>query len=98
LRCTLNLAWNDAAARVRPVPVDDWTNPQRPKPDLLRLEFDLITAHAVVRGRLRADDVDALAGWFTESQLRMATYRPDHDDVGEFEQMLLRRALEMMPS
>jgi hypothetical protein len=94
----LNLAWNDAPARVRSVPVDDWVNPQRPKPELLRQEFDVITAHGVARGRLRPADVGSLAAWFAEIQRRMATYQPDLDDVVEFEQMLLRDAISTLPS
>ncbi|ABW10892.1 glycosyl transferase family 2 [Parafrankia sp. EAN1pec] len=94
---TLNLAWNDAPARVRPVPVDDWVNPQRPKPELLRQEFDIITAHGLARGRISQGDIEALTSWFTRAQRRMATYRPDVDDVEEFEQMLLRDGIGSMP-
>ncbi|CUU55383.1 Glycosyl transferase family 2 [Parafrankia irregularis] len=90
---TLNLAWNDAQARVRPVPVDDWVNPQRPKPELLRQEFDIITAHGVTKGRILPGEVESLSSWFTQTQHRMATYRPDVDDVEEFEQMLLREGI-----
>ncbi|OAA19863.1 Glycosyl transferase family 2 [Frankia sp. EI5c] len=95
---TLNLAWNDAAARVRPVPVDDWVNPQRPKPELLRQEFDAIVAHGVTKGRLSSESIELLNSWFTETQHRMATYRPDGDDVAEFEQMLLREAINALLS
>ncbi|EFC84960.1 glycosyltransferase [Parafrankia sp. EUN1f] len=94
---TLNLVWNDAAARVRPVPVDDWVNPQRPKPELLRQEFDLITAHGVAKGRIGPQDVISLTSWFAEAQHRMATYQPDSDDVAEFEMMLLTEAIRTMP-
>jgi hypothetical protein len=77
--------------------VDDWVNPQRPKPELLRREFDLLIAHAVAHGRLRAEATGPLAAWFDQARRRMATYRPDHDEVAEFEQMLLRDALSSLP-
>ncbi|CAO5252876.1 glycosyltransferase [Frankia sp. AgKG'84/4] len=94
---TLNLAWNDNADRVRSIPADDWTNPQRPKPDLLRREFDLLIEHGIAKGRLRPDDLPALDDWYRTTQRRMATYRPDKDDAQEFEKILLREAINTMP-
>jgi glycosyltransferase involved in cell wall biosynthesis len=86
----INLAWNDAPARVRPVLADDWTNPQRPKPDLLRAELDVLLAHAVNAGRLRAEQVGPVRSWFGQIHQRMAAYRPGSDDPIRFEGDLLR--------
>jgi len=86
----LNLAWNDAPGRVRPVLSDDWTNPQRPKPDLLRAELDVLVAHAIGTGRLRKEDAAFIHSWFGLVHDRMARYQPDADDPTEFEAGLLR--------
>ncbi len=93
----LNLAWNDSAGRVRSMPVDDWTNPQRPKPELLRQEFDIIVEHGIARGRLDPNNLTALDAWYHATHRMMATYRPDHDDAQEFEKMLLQVAIKTMP-
>ncbi|MEW9551936.1 glycosyltransferase [Nonomuraea sp. NPDC050783] len=90
------LHWNDLRARVRPVLADDWTNPQRPKPDLMRREFALLTTHAVRRGRLAVRQVPGLRRWFDEVHDFMSRYRPGEDDPQEFEQDLLRHALSRL--
>ncbi|MFE9968214.1 glycosyltransferase family 2 protein [Streptomyces sp. NPDC005525] len=43
---SLLLDWNESGVRMRPVICDDWTNPQRPKPDLIGKEFELLVQHA----------------------------------------------------
>jgi glycosyltransferase involved in cell wall biosynthesis len=97
IEMSLNLAWNDIAARVRPVPVDDWVNPQRPKPYLPRAEFELMLTHAQHVGRLKDDGVEQLRIWFRAVQERMATYRHDDDDPTAFEHDLLLFAMEQLP-
>ncbi|OHV49002.1 glycosyl transferase [Pseudofrankia sp. BMG5.36] len=92
----LNLAWNDSSARVRPVLSDDWTNPQRPKPDLLRAELEVILAHAISTGRLRPDGTAPVLAWFNHVHDCMATYQPGADDPAEFETRLLRFSTEAL--
>ncbi|WP_367132699.1 glycosyltransferase [Saccharothrix sp. HUAS TT1] len=87
----LLLHWNRHATRMRPVLADDWTNPQRPKPELLREEFELLLAHAVAEGR--PADVPRLRAWFDRAHDLMAEYRPGVDDPRRFELDLLDRSL-----
>lgn len=87
------LHWNDLGVRLRPVLADDWVNPQRPKPDLMREEFSLLVDHAVRRGRLSEPEVAKLEAWFRSTHNLMAEYRPDDDDPQEFEGTLLKRSL-----
>ena len=89
----LLLHWNDHALRMRPVLADEWTNPQRPKPDLLEQEFQVLVDHAVRSGRLAATSTTALVAWFDAVYARMATYHPDHDDPQRFERQLLEMSL-----
>lgn len=89
----LLLHWNDSGARMRPVIADDWTNPQRPKPDLIVDEFRLLTEHALRRGRISAEALPALEKWFAVAHELMARYRPSVDDPTEFEQRLLEQSL-----
>lgn len=94
----INLAWNDAPGRIRPISVDDWTNPQRPKPELLRQEFEVITAYALTRGRLNQSAARALETWFKAAHERMARYQSEKDDVLEFEKQLLDDATSTWPA
>lgn len=87
----LLLHWNRHATRMRPVLADDWTNPQRPKPELMRQEFELLVAHAVEAGR--PVDVPVLRAWFDRAHELMAAYRPGVDDPLRFELDLLDRSL-----
>ncbi|WP_067818937.1 glycosyltransferase family 2 protein [Actinomadura kijaniata] len=87
------LHWHDSGARLRPVVTDDWVNPQRPKPDLMRQEFAMLADHAVANGRVDARRREDLEAWFTAVHAYMATYRPGEDDPREFERSLLRRSL-----
>lgn len=85
----LLLHWREHALRMRPVLADDWVNPQRPKADLMRQEFDLLVGAAVRAGRATADDIPNLIAWFTTTRDRMADLDPDVDDPQEFERQLL---------
>ncbi|MCE7001087.1 glycosyltransferase [Saccharothrix sp. S26] len=89
----LLLHWNEHAVRLRPVLADDWTNPQRPKPELMAQEFELLVAHAVERGRVARDAVPSLGEWFESAHRLMAGYRPGEHDPREFEADLLDRSL-----
>jgi glycosyltransferase involved in cell wall biosynthesis len=92
----LLLHWNEHAERLRPVLADDWTNPQRPKPDLLAQEFEFLVAQATKDGRTRPDRLPGLKAWFDAVHALMAEYRPDHDDPRAFERTLLRRSQELL--
>ncbi len=94
----LLLHWNAHARRLRPVLADDWINPQRPKPDLMRKELDVLIAAAIKDHRLSEDDVPHLNTWYTQVHTAMAEYSPDHDDPHTFEQQILRQARELLPS
>lgn len=88
------LHWNDHALRLRPVLADDWTNPQRPKPDLMQQEFRLVIDHAVSSERIKSEDVPALERWFDAAYRMMANYGAQADDPQQFEQELLRGSMQ----
>jgi glucosyl-3-phosphoglycerate synthase len=92
----LLMHWNAKALRLRPIIADDWTNPQRPKSDLMPREFDLVVTHAVQSGRIEPDIVPALRAWFESAHHMMAAYRPDVDDPQQFEQRLLSDSLSAL--
>lgn len=89
----LLMYWNRHATRMRPVLADDWTNPQRPKPDLMARELDVLLAHAVADRRLAESDVPAVKEWYESVHRAMAEYRPDEDNPQQFEQELLNKSL-----
>ncbi|MFE9747229.1 glycosyltransferase [Saccharothrix saharensis] len=89
----LLLHWNEHAVRMRPVLADDWMNPQRPKPDLMAREFELLVAHALERGRVGQDEVTPLREWFSSAHRLMAEYEPGRHDPQRFESALLDRSL-----
>ncbi|MFJ6673221.1 glycosyltransferase [Actinosynnema sp. NPDC091369] len=89
----LLLHWNERAVRMRPVLADDWMNPQRPKPDLMAQEFELLVAHAVERGRVAPDGVTRLREWFASAHRLMAEYEPGRHDPQGFESAVLDRSL-----
>ncbi|WP_027928551.1 glycosyltransferase [Amycolatopsis benzoatilytica] len=89
----LLLHWNEHALRMRPVLADDWVNPQRPKPDLMRQEHDLLVDEAIRRGRIPADAAERLAGWFETAHELMAQYDPGQDDPQAFEARVLESSL-----
>ncbi len=89
----LLLHWNDRADRLRPVLADDWTNPQRPKPDLPADECRFLVSRAVADRRIAEDLVPALEKWFENAHGRMADYRHGHDEPRSFERALLRESL-----
>ncbi|MER7078518.1 Glycosyl transferase family 2 [Saccharopolyspora kobensis] len=90
----LLLHWNRHAMRLRPVLADDWTNPQRPKPELMAMELEVLLRHAVADGRLTESKVPAVREWYEIAHRAMAEYRPDVDDPQEFERTLLKRSLD----
>lgn len=90
----LLLHWNRHATRMRPVLADDWTNPQRPKPELVRQEFELLVEHAAAAGR--PVDAPRLRAWFDRAHDLMARYRPGVDDPRRFELDLLDRSLRAL--
>lgn len=85
--------WNTEALRLRPVIADDWTNPQRPKSDLMARELDVMLDYAVRQGRIEVDAIPALRRWFDAAHRLMASYRPDRDQPQEFERRLLADSL-----
>ncbi|WP_369371239.1 glycosyltransferase [Promicromonospora sp. Populi] len=93
----LLLHWNRAAQRLRPVLAGDWVNPQRPKPDLMRTELDLLISSAVGDGRFDPNARAALEAWFDQTHRLMARYAPGVDDPQEFEARILERALTSLP-
>lgn len=86
----LLMHWNRNATRMRPVLADDWTNPQRPKPELMSNELDLIAQTAVAENRITQDQLPAISKWFSRVHALMAKYQPEHDDPTTFEQQILR--------
>ncbi|GAB3175155.1 hypothetical protein GCM10027059_48470 [Myceligenerans halotolerans] len=94
----LLLHWNRAALRLRPVLAGDWVNPQRPKPDLMRQEFEFLLSAATADGRLAASDVAILGEWFDFAHGAMAKYAPGMDAPQEFETRLLLDVLAKMPA
>jgi glycosyltransferase involved in cell wall biosynthesis len=89
----LLLHWNDLGLRMRPVIADDWTNPQRPKPELLRQEHAVLINHGIKMGRIEAQCRESLELWYVKMHGFMAEYRPNIDDPQLFERDLLGRSL-----
>ena len=87
------LHWNACAPRLRPVLADDWVNPQRPKPDLMSQELDLMIDHALAEGRIGESIPAALRAWYDEAHRLMATYRPEEHQPQEFERQVLAASL-----
>jgi len=87
------LHWNACALRLRPVLADDWVNPQRPKPDLMSQELELMIARALVEGRIDESIPPALRRWYEEAHRLMATYQPETDQPQEFERQVLGASL-----
>lgn len=89
----LLMIWNAKALRLRPVLADDWTNPQRPKSDLMPREFELFIRHALEHGRIGLEAVPSLYSWFESAHHLMAAYKPEMDNPQQFEQRLLSDSL-----
>ena len=89
----LLLHWNRTATRMRPVVADDWVNPQRPKPDLMSHEVEVLVNHAIADGRLAENQAITVREWFDTVHGFMAEYDPEADDPQGFEHALLRRSL-----
>jgi hypothetical protein len=89
----LLLHWNANAVRMRPVLADDWMNPQRPKPELMEQEFNLLVESAINRGRIERGTIPYLRGWFESAYGLMAAYDPEKHDPQEFEADILDRSL-----
>jgi glycosyltransferase involved in cell wall biosynthesis len=89
----LLLHWNEHALRLRPVLADDWVNPQRPKPELMREELELLLNEATSTGRLNASAADRVRGWYSTVHRLMAEYEPDVHDPAKFERQILRESL-----
>jgi glycosyltransferase involved in cell wall biosynthesis len=90
--------WNEHAVRLRPVLADDWVNPQRPKPDLMAQELELIISAAIRGKRITPDLADSLRGWYDQVHNLMATYRHGQDDPQEFERSILKQSLDALHS
>ncbi|GAA0509387.1 glycosyltransferase [Saccharopolyspora thermophila] len=90
----LLLHWNRHAVRLRPVLADDWVNPQRPKPDLMAQELEVLLKHAVAEGRISEERTPAVKRWYELAHQVMAEYRPEHDDPRDFERAVLTRSLD----
>lgn len=93
----LLLHWNDSASRLRPVIADDWMNPQRPKPDLMQRELELLLSAAVQHGRITESATDDYRHWYEKAHAAMAEYRPDHDEPADFERRVLRKSCAALP-
>ncbi len=92
--------WNRHALRLRPIVADDWTNPQRPKPDLMAQELELLIRHAQAeKNRLTSSTAEALRNWYDLTHAAMATYEPGVDKPQDFfERALLRKSMEKTSS
>lgn len=88
--------WNRNALRLRPIVADDWTNPQRPKTDLMAQELEVIIKHAEIDGRISEVTSLALRAWYDSAHALMAEYRPNADKPQEFEQRLLRGSIQQL--
>ncbi|MDP9797465.1 hypothetical protein J2S43_005977 [Catenuloplanes nepalensis] len=88
--------WNRHALRLRPIVADDWTNPQRPKPDLMAQELELLIRHAQAENRLTSSTAEALRNWYDLTHAAMATYEPGVDKPQDFERALLRKSMEKL--
>lgn len=89
----LLMHWNTRAVRMRPVLADDWVNPQRPKPDLMWQECQLLVRYAIDQGRLSASEAPAIKAWFDTVHHHMADYLPDTHNPQQFEHELLETSL-----
>ncbi len=89
----LLLHWNRHALRLRPVLTDDWVNPQRPKPDLMAQELEVILHYALESGRIQPDLIPSAKEWYEIVHALMATYRPGEDDPQDFEVWLSDRSI-----
>jgi len=94
----LLLHWNKHALRLRPVIADDWMNPQRPKPDLMHDELQVLWDAAVADERVDEAARGPLFAWYDEVHHLMAQYRPDSDDPQAFERQILRQATRALPA
>lgn len=90
----LLLHWNKHAKRLRPVIADDWTNPQRPKPELLLRDAELLFSHAVQDSRALSTQRKGFLKWVSDVYDSMAEYQNGVHDPREFEQHLLRKSIE----
>lgn len=90
----LLLHWNQHAERLRPLVADDWTNPQRPKPELMIADSKLLIDHAVEKGRIPEARRDAFSEWTEKVHECMAQYRHGVHDPQEFEHALLVQSIE----
>jgi glucosyl-3-phosphoglycerate synthase len=72
---------------------DDWINPQRPKPDLMQQEFELIVQHALRAGRITPDHQAGLHRWFDAARRLMAACQPGEDDPAGFKRQVLQDSL-----
>jgi hypothetical protein len=88
----INMQWVLSGARVVTVPTDDWTNPQRPKPHLMRDELAVLLDAATAHARLQRPR-EHYERWFDRVHGHMAEYRPGADDPSQFEQRLLDTAI-----
>lgn len=82
------LYWHEHAARLRPVLTDDWFNPLRPKPEQLRVDYELLVDMIIERGAVSFDDRVRLDGWFRVVQQLVDDYRPGVDDARQHERLL----------
>lgn len=94
----LLLHWNRHALRLRPVLADDWMNPQRPKPDLMHGELQVLLDAAIADSRIDDAARGPLLAWYDEVHHLMAQYQPDSDDPQAFEQRILRQAIRALPA
>lgn len=93
----LLLHWNEHAENLRPILSDDWVNPQRPKPDLMYEEFQLLISEARRQGRVSQDIAEGpLIRWYEDAHAIMAAYRPTEDDPQQFEKRVLRESMQAL--
>lgn len=92
----LVLWWNQHAERMRPVLTDDWFNPIRPKPDQIKLDFDLLLQAGIDQGRIGESARYPLHTWFRSVRERIDSYVHEQDDPSTFEQQLLRNSMRQL--
>lgn len=92
----LVLWWNEHAERMRPVLTDDWFNPIRPKPDQIKLDFELLLQAGIDQGRLQQSAREPLQAWFQYVREQIDSYRHGHDDPSVFERELLQNSMQRL--
>lgn len=92
----LLLHWSSHSSRLRPIVAGDWTQPIRPKPQLLREDVQIFVDHALAVGRMSSGEVRAVERWLSWLEDRIRTYQPLTDDCRVFEKRLREASRERL--